>query len=170
MKYHVTVRGTPLELEVDGDTVRMGDQVIKATLRQIPGTPLVHLVAGGSSGVFPLESRGRGQWRIHDRGEDIEVEVLDERTRHIRSLLGAGKASAGPSRIVAPMPGLVLRVQVDAGDPVGPGDGLLVLEAMKMENEIKARGTGVVARVLVTPGQAVEKGAPLIEFEAPDGA
>ncbi len=170
MKYHVTIGGTALEVEVDGDTVRIGDRVVKATLRRIPGTPLVHLVVGGASGVFPLEGVGRGRWRLHDRGEDIEVEVLDERTRHIRSLLGVGKAQTGPSRLVAPMPGLVLRVQVAVGDTVGTGDGLLVLEAMKMENEIKARGTAVVARILVTPGQAVEKGAPLIEFEPSAGA
>lgn len=169
MKYHVSVGETTVELEVDGDTIRIGDRVVKATIHRIPGTPLVHLMMGGAPGVFSLEGRGRGMWRLHDRGEDLDVEVLDERTRHIRSLLGAGKAPAGPSRIVAPMPGLVLRVQVAVGDQVGTGDGLVVLEAMKMENEIKARAPAVVARVLVTPGQAVEKGAPLVEFEAPGG-
>jgi len=169
MKYHVRVGDTTWDLAIDGDTVRIGDRVIQATIRRIPGTPLVHLLMAGTSGVFPLEGLGRGMWRLHDRGEDREVEVIDERTRHIRGLLGAGKAATGPVRVVAPMPGLVLRVQVAAGDRVGTGDGLVVLEAMKMENEIKARGPAVVAQVLVTEGQAVEKGAPLVEFEAPTG-
>ena len=62
------------------------------------------------------------------------------------------------------MPGLVVRIPVTPGDQVTMGSGLLVLEAMKMENEIKAAGPGVVTAVRVTPGQAVEKGQILIEL------
>jgi pyruvate carboxylase subunit B len=68
------------------------------------------------------------------------------------------------------MPGLVLRVQVAAGQRVAEGGGLVVLEAMKMENELKAPATGVVKAVRVSPGEAVEKGQVLVEFEAPGGS
>jgi pyruvate carboxylase subunit B len=64
------------------------------------------------------------------------------------------------------MPGLVLRVEVEVGQPVVPGSGLVVLEAMKMENEIRAPGPGRVRAVLVKAGQTVEKGSPLVELGA----
>jgi pyruvate carboxylase subunit B len=68
------------------------------------------------------------------------------------------------------MPGLVLRVQAEPGQEVPAGTGLVVLEAMKMENELKAATPGIVKAVRVQPGEAVEKGQVLIEFEqAEDG-
>jgi biotin carboxyl carrier protein len=63
------------------------------------------------------------------------------------------------------MPGLVIRVEVKPGDQVMPGAGLVALEAMKMENELKAQGPGVVKEVRVAPGEAVEKGQILLVFE-----
>jgi pyruvate carboxylase subunit B len=65
------------------------------------------------------------------------------------------------------MPGLVVRIQVEAGDDVPAGAPVVVLEAMKMENQLKAAGPGRVAVVRVQPGQAVEKGQVLLEFAAP---
>jgi pyruvate carboxylase subunit B len=62
------------------------------------------------------------------------------------------------------MPGLVVRVEVGVGDTVRAGQGVLIMEAMKMENELKADAPGVVSRILAESGQAVEKGAVLIEF------
>jgi biotin carboxyl carrier protein len=66
--------------------------------------------------------------------------------------------------VKAPMPGLVLRLEVEVGQRVEPGTGVVVLEAMKMENEIKAQGSGVVAAIHVEAGQAVDKGTPLVEI------
>jgi pyruvate carboxylase subunit B len=65
------------------------------------------------------------------------------------------------------MPGLVVRVHATVGDKVSAGTGLVVLEAMKMENELKAAAAGVVKTVRVSPGVAVEKGQVLVEFESP---
>ena len=62
---------------------------------------------------------------------------------------------------------MVLRLEVGEGSRVEPGTGVLVLEAMKMENEIRASSGGVVTKVLVAVGSPVEKGAPLMEIEAP---
>jgi pyruvate carboxylase subunit B len=67
--------------------------------------------------------------------------------------------------LLAPMPGLVVRVNVKAGDTVEAGQGLIVMEAMKMENELRAHGAGVVKAVRVAPGDAVEKGAVLVEMD-----
>jgi pyruvate carboxylase subunit B len=65
------------------------------------------------------------------------------------------------------MPGLVVRVLVQPGQRVGPGQGLVVLEAMKMENELRATAPATVGSILVDPGQAVEKGQVLVEFDHP---
>lgn len=98
-------------------------------------------------------------------GEQVDVEVVDERTRHIRSLTAGAERPAGGGVVRAPMPGLVVRVFVEPGAAVAAGAGLLVLEAMKMENELRAPVAGVVRAVRVEPGQAVEKGESLVEFE-----
>ena len=68
------------------------------------------------------------------------------------------------------MPGLVVRVLVEPGGAVRAGQGVAIVEAMKMENELKAEADGVVARVCVEAQQVVEKGAVMIEFEATEGA
>ena len=122
------------------------------------------LLDGRSEGIA-LESGGAGRWALVRRGERVEVEVLDERARHIRSLTGGSERARGPAVVKAPMPGLVVRVQVEAGQSVISGAGVIVLEAMKMENELRAAAPGVVSTVRVKPGEAVEKGQVLVEFE-----
>lgn len=79
--------------------------------------------------------------------------------------VAAGDAAAASGNIRALMPGRVVRVMVKPGDAVSPGQGLLILEAMKMENEITAPREGVVSAVLVEPGQTVEGGADLMVIE-----
>lgn len=167
MKYHVTVGGRTREVEVDGNQVQVDGVSITAELRVIPGTPLRLLLLDQGSRLLPMESKGRGAWLIQDSAELQEVEVLDERTAHTRSLVGTGAAAVGPPVLKSPMPGLVVRVLVEPGQAVSAGEGIVVLEAMKMENELKAAAGGVVDQVLVAPGQAVEKGAVLITFHGP---
>jgi pyruvate carboxylase subunit B len=64
---------------------------------------------------------------------------------------------------------MIVRVEVEAGDHVSAGQGVVIVEAMKMENELKAEAPGIVSKVLVEPGTAVEKGMVLIEFERAHG-
>ena len=80
------------------------------------------------------------------------------------SWTGGGDRARGPAALKAPMPGLVVRVQVETGQSVGAGTGVVVLEAMKMENELRTSAPGVVAAVRVRAGEAVEKGQVLVEF------
>ena len=117
----------------------------------------------------PLEGLGEegGQrWALGAVGQRFDVEVVDERTRQIRALTGTRRPASGSGIVVAPMPGLVVRVEVAAGQRVDAGAGLVVVEAMKMENELRAARAAVVAAVHVAPGQAVEKGAPLVTLES----
>ncbi|HMA20260.1 MAG TPA: acetyl-CoA carboxylase biotin carboxyl carrier protein subunit, partial [Gemmatimonadaceae bacterium] len=89
----------------------------------------------------------------------------DERTRAIRDITAASSKATGPAPVVAPMPGLIVRVTVAPGDAVQAGQGLVVMEAMKMENELRASAAGTVKAVHASPGKAVEKGTILVELQ-----
>jgi biotin carboxyl carrier protein len=166
VKYTVILDGQSLEVEIDGDNVTVAGQVHAASLGIIPGTPLRQLLIDGRPSTLAIESLGRGRWALAPGGERWEVEVLDERARHIQSLSGGADRPAVSQVLKAPMPGLVLRVHVAAGQQVVAGVGLVVLEAMKMENELKSPAAAIVRAVRVKPGEAVEKGQILVEFEA----
>jgi biotin carboxyl carrier protein len=165
VKYVAVVDGKEIEVEVHGERVTVMGEAHVASLGRIAGTPLRQLLLDGRPTTLSVEALGGGRWAITPLGERWEVEVLDERTRHIRSLTGNGGPALKASLLKAPMPGLVLRVQVTAGQAVAAGSGLVVLEAMKMENELKARVAAKVTTVRVKPGEAVEKGQVLVEFE-----
>jgi biotin carboxyl carrier protein len=165
MKYVVLLDGQTIEVDVDGDRVTVDGQTHSATLAVIPGTPLRQLLIDGRPLTLSVEAVGHGRWALNPKGERWEMEVLDERTQHIRSLAGGGAQRRAAGVLKAPMPGLVVRVQVQPGEQVAAGAPLVVLEAMKMENELKAGGPGVVKSVRVAPGEAVEKGQVLVEFE-----
>jgi biotin carboxyl carrier protein len=165
MKYIVSILGREIEVEVDGEQVTVAGQTLTASLGAVPGTPIRQLLLDGRSEALALDADGGGRWALTRRGERFEVEVLDERARHIRSLTGGSERARGPAVLKAPMPGLVVRVQVEAGQPVAAGAGVVVLEAMKMENELRAATAGVVRMIRVRPGEAVEKGQVLVEFD-----
>jgi len=96
--------------------------------------------------------------------------VQDERTRAIEAVSGKGQPAAGGGTVRAPMPGLVVRIEVAEGQQVDAGAGLVVVEAMKMENELRAPRPSVVAAVHVGVGQTVEKGAPLVTLESTEAS
>ena len=166
MKYFVTVDGREFVIEVDGDRVRAEGQEYTAHLEPVPGTPLRHLLVGDRSVTLAIEG-GKGRWQVARHGDRREIEIVDERTRHIRSLTGQAGKQRGAGSLKAPMPGLVVRIPVSEGQKVAAGASLLVLEAMKMENELRASGEGTVKAIRVRTGQAVEKGEVLIEFADP---
>jgi biotin carboxyl carrier protein len=164
MKYFVTIGERNVEVEIDGDRVVVDGQPVEASVELIAGTPEVRLKIDGTATRFAIDQRHGSDWRVVDQGAVLDTRVEDERSRHIRELSAAAKPVGGPTVLKAPMPGLVVRITVDTGDPVAAGASLVVLEAMKMENELKAAAPGVVGKVLVAPGQAVEKGQVLLEL------
>jgi biotin carboxyl carrier protein len=138
--YAVTLDGTPLDV----DLVESGDH-------------FASLIVDGLSHEVGLERRPDG-YRVHLPAATVAV-VLAEASRDGARPL---RRSDGPARLAAPMPGRVVRVLVEAGREVDAGEGLVVIEAMKMENELKAPRKGRVGEVAVREGQAVDAGALLV--------
>jgi biotin carboxyl carrier protein len=177
VKYFVRVGGTPFEVEVEGSRVLVGGEAFEAQFAAVPGTPLHHLLLNGASWTLAAEpgpaaegaDLGRAPWVVSAVGERFQVEVVDERTHQIQERTDPAPRPASDGVVAAPMPGLVVRVEVTEGQRVEAGAGLVVVEAMKMENELRAPGPGVVTRVHVAAGEAVEKGAPLVTLGSAEG-
>jgi pyruvate carboxylase subunit B len=165
VKYIVDVNGERLEVDLDAEGVQVDGERVTAHLADVEGTPIQVVTIGNESHrVAVRRGDGRGRYAIWMDGYRYEVEALDERMRIIRDLTTAAAASGGPRPLVAPMPGLIVRVTVSVGDAVEAGQGIVVMEAMKMENELRAASAGTVKTIHIQPGMAVEKGAPLVEF------
>lgn len=167
MKYIVDIAGKRIEVTVDGDQVSVdGGPAVRATLSEIEGTP-VRLATIGDAvhRVMARREGDRGSYALRIDGRRYTVDALDERTRAIRDLSAAASGPVGPQPVKAPMPGLMVRIDVKVGDQVKAGQGVAAMEAMKMENELRAPADGKVKAVHTAVGQAVEKGALLVEFE-----
>lgn len=106
---------------------------------------------------------GEGRYEVQSSAGEEVVEVMDPLTHLAKTSHGAGGRS-GPQRVTAYMPGQVVEILAEEGAPVVAGQGILVLEAMKMKNEIQAEGDGILSRLLVEAGQTVEGGDPLFEI------
>jgi acetyl/propionyl-CoA carboxylase alpha subunit len=167
VRYVVDLNGVRSEVVVDGESVTLDGHTAPARVDEIEGTP-VRLVTIGSEVHRVVVRRGttRGAYTLWVDGFRFEGEALDERTRVIRDMTAESQRSTGPASLLAPMPGLIVRVNVAPGESVKAGQGLIVMEAMKMENELRAHAAGMVKTVLVEPGKAVEKGAVLVEFRS----
>ena len=166
MKYLVDVGGKNIEVELDGSSVRVDGVEVEAHLADLPGTPIALLTIGDEvHRVAVTRGSSRGRYALSVDGWRYDVEALDERTHAIRQLSAAASGPVGPAPLIAPMPGLIVRVNVEVGSVVQPGQGLVVMEAMKMENELRSSSAGVVKALRVKPGVAVERGATLVELE-----
>jgi biotin carboxyl carrier protein len=167
MRYYVTIGARTYEVDITADGVTVDGDAVAVELLQVGHTPLRRLSVNGESHRLVAERGGeKGQWDLHLDGLHVTAEVVDERTRAIRALTAPVAGAQGPRPVKAPMPGMIVRVEVQVGDRVSAGQGVVIIEAMKMENELKATAAGTVSKVAVTAGTAVEKGTVLIEFAA----
>lgn len=112
------------------------------------------------AGVVP--QAGNGSIDVHIDGYRIPVHLRNGRSRRSAS---SGRSQGGAQRLSAPMPGKVVRVLVKPGDEVKLRQVLVVVEAMKMENELRATRDGTISGVFVAAGQSVEAGTPLVALE-----
>jgi acetyl/propionyl-CoA carboxylase alpha subunit len=161
VRFTAEVGGTrvPVEVRLEAGryVVTVGERRFTLDVcRTGPGS--LSVLEGGRSYDLGLAKTSTG-YDVRLRGERIGVALVE----------GAGAAlspaaPSGPSRVVAPMPGKIVSVAVEPGQEVASGAPLVVMEAMKMQNEIHARRSGRVRRVFVQAGQAVEGGATLVEL------
>jgi len=165
MKYFVAWAGKTRLVEVVTD--KAGTRVFvdgvphRAEIEPVEGTGLYSLLLDDRSTSFAARFEdGVAVLQLHDR--ELRVPVEDERTREAHRATAGAKKASGEGVVKAVMPGVVKDVRVVAGTVVALHQPLLVLEAMKMENEIRAGRAGTVKTVHVTAGQAVEKGATLV--------
>jgi acetyl/propionyl-CoA carboxylase alpha subunit len=163
MKYVATVNDESRVVEVTGTEgryrVTVGGDVWEVDAR-LTAQGIYSLLVDGVSYVADVTD-GDGACVVEVGGEWYEITV-EEQTRHIIRTHGGAPGGPRSRTLVAPLPGKISRVIVKPGDTVRAGDTLLVIEAMKMENEFKAAGPGTVAEVRVAAGQTVNAGDVLI--------
>jgi acetyl/propionyl-CoA carboxylase alpha subunit len=158
-------------LEVEGEKrrVELPSEIGDRMACSVDGRPVVADVRMLQPGVLSLLIDGR-QYRCVLDGDGVVIggrrfgfEVTDPRSLQGRRGVGAG--TDGPRPVKAPMPGRMVRVLVEVGDEVEEGQALLVIEAMKMQNELKSPKTGRVAKIAVGVGDAVGSGDVLVVVE-----
>ena len=159
----VTVDGRLMQV----DLARMGDRWSMLVQEIGPGTRSGRVTAAGqprrgASHEIAIEPGGHGKHVVHVAGYAVPVTVHGPGKRRSDAGERSASAAAGPIAIVAPMPGRVVKVHVAAGDTVTARQGLVVVEAMKMENELRAPRAGTVAEVRVREGAPVEANVVLV--------
>jgi glutaconyl-CoA/methylmalonyl-CoA decarboxylase subunit gamma len=156
-KTFVVALDHPNEVVVDGEPHQVSLEAVNR------GTTYSILIDGRSYEAF-IERR-EGIYYVEVGSERHAVTVEDERLGRLRRLGGATREQTGELTMKAPMPGLVVAVRVEPGQQVEQGQGVVILEAMKMENEIRAPRGGVVKAVRVRAGQAVNQGEAMLVIE-----
>lgn len=169
MKYIATVDDQEFSIDVDRDKcISLDERAHDIDLESIDGRSLFSLILDGTSYEVFVERRER-RYFITIAGDRYEVQVEDERLKQLRERAGAKHEEVGEFAIAAPMPGLVVDVAIEQGQHIAAGTGVVILEAMKMENEIRTPRDGIVKGVRVSAGQTVNQGDVMIEIGAPGG-
>ena len=147
----------------DYDQVLVDGACAKVSTKWVPGERLFRGTIDGNIVCAQIERAGIG-YRLSMGGIVVEVLVLSPRAAALYALMPAKEAAESSKFLLAPMPGLLVSVAVQSGDEVDPGQELAVVEAMKMENVLRADTQRKVASVLVSPGESVSVDQPIIEF------
>ena len=165
MRYYVTVGERTFEVELRGEQIVVDGVLMSAELERVAGTLLRRLALDGESHrVVAVPGEERGSWELQLDGTRVHAEVIDERTRAIRAMTTRSGVAQGPRPVRAPMPGMVVRVEVEPGQHVRAGQGVIIIEAMKMKNSIRSTRAGKITEVLVSAGQTVAHKQPLVRF------
>jgi biotin carboxyl carrier protein len=165
MKFQAQTGGEITPIEVTGEagryTVTLDGEILAVDARQT-GEGIWSILLGGASHVVEVTDQD-GTYGVDVGGERYTIRV-EEESRYIIRTRGATGGERGQV-LKAPMPGKVTLIEVAVGQAVVPGDGLIVLEAMKMENEFKAQVAGTVKEIRAAVGQAVNPGDVLVVIE-----
>ena len=161
MKYFAAVNGQEYEIEIDNDRVLVDGEAIDVDVSQIGAPELYSILLDGASYEVLVEEK-RQEYAVTLAGQQFHVQVEDERSRRLNAGRKGPLIPSGELVVKAPIPGLVVKVLVQEGDDIPEDHPLIILEAMKMENEIRSLRAGVVRSLNVSTGQRVEQGAALL--------
>ncbi len=157
MKYITSVEGKQFLVEIiDDKHVSVDGKVYEVDFESVSGQPVYSLIVNGRSHESYIY-QGDDNWQVLLRGRLYPVTVEDEREKRLRAAAGGGVAETGEFHLRAPMPGLVVAISVTEGQSVKKGQVILILESMKMQNEIKAPRDGTIGRIRVKAGETVEQ-------------
>jgi biotin carboxyl carrier protein len=162
MRYVTTIGETEYSIEVlNKGRVSVNGKIMEVDFENISGQPVYSLVIDGKSyEAFVYE--GEEEWQVLLLGQQYPVHVEDEREKRLRAAAGGTIADSGEFNLKSPMPGLIVSVAVEQGQQVEKGAVLVILESMKMQNELKAPRAGTVARIKVKAGETVEQKQSLV--------
>lgn len=162
MRYVTTIGEREYLIEILNENQVAVDGVIyNVDFASLSGQPVHSLLVDNRSyegSVYPVEEG----WQVLLRGSLYIVQVEDEREKRLRAQLGTGPADYGEYHLKAPMPGLIVAIPVQEGQEVAKGDVLVILESMKMQNELRSPRAGKVTRLRFKPGDSVEQRATLL--------
>ena len=165
MKYITTVDGKEFEIEVvDEKHIRIGDRLLEVDFESVNGQPVFSVILDGKSYESFISESDEG-WQVLMRGRQYQITVEDEREKRLRAAAGGGVAEGGEFNLKAPMPGLVVAIPVSEGQEIKKGQVLIILESMKMQNELKSPKDGIVERIRVKAGESVEQKQALLSVK-----
>jgi propionyl-CoA carboxylase alpha chain len=164
----VRLQGEDVPVVIDADqsgaTISMGTESLRVESDWTPGQPLARLMVDGEPLVLKI-SKLPGGFRVRYRGADLPVHVYSPRQAELAALMPEKIAADTSKLLLCPMPGLIVAVNVAVGDEVQEGQALCTVEAMKMENILKAEKKGVVSKVNAAAGDSLAVDDIILEFE-----
>lgn len=163
--YEVSVNGEEYQIEVTENGVSLNGTDKNIYLNKVENGTVQVITPNGVSYLSIEEGESSKSFALRMGGESFDIDIKDKYDLLLKQLGMDKMLSAQQQDLKAPMPGLVLEVLATEGASVKKGEPLLVLEAMKMENVIKASADVTVKSIMVAPQQVVEKNAVLITFE-----
>ena len=165
MKYATTIDGKEYLVEIiDERHVSVDGKVIEVDFESIESQPVFSLIVDGKS-YESYVYRDEEGLEVLVKGRMYHAQVEDERERRLRASAGGAVAQSGTFHLKAPMPGLVVAVPVSEGQEVKTGDVLLILESMKMQNELKSPRDGIVKSIHVGAGDSVEQRQKMLSVD-----
>ncbi|GJM41031.1 MAG: acetyl-CoA carboxylase biotin carboxyl carrier protein subunit [Ardenticatenaceae bacterium] len=157
MKYITTINDEEFIIEIEqNNQIVVNGERYDIDFQHLPEADVLSLLLDHQSFEAVVEARD-DVWDVLTKGELYTVKVQDERAYRLAKARGVIGEVTGEAQIKSPMPGLIVAVPVNEGQQVEKGDKIIILESMKMENELRAPKAGIVARIHAEPGASVEK-------------
>jgi biotin carboxyl carrier protein len=165
MKYVSNVNGVEYLIEIiDERHIIVNGRKLTVDFNSVSGQPVYSLLVDGKSFEGFVYS-GESEWEVLLMGRQFPVIVEDEREKRLRAAAGGSVSETGEFHLKSPMPGMVVSIPVEEGQKIEKGDVLLILESMKMQNELKAPRAGTIGRIRVKPGEKVEQRQTLLSVQ-----